>query len=110
MSPEEFMEPCTVMVRLRDGGSHTLIADYGKALELNLENALVHPFTASDGSVILYILEDGEGNEFRTEKDNVGISAPHYITKQKNRFGQREMFDLRQSQLLPVKDRRHLVD
>ncbi len=104
------MEPVTVTVRLRDGGEETITVDRIKERNLNLKGSLVHPFEGPRGSV-LYILEDGNGEVFKSEKDNIGISLPHYITGKKNTFGYRsdDIFDVRQSNFVPTKNRSKLI-
>jgi hypothetical protein len=111
MTKDEAIQTVTVTVHLRDGGEAELKAERIKARNLHLDGSTVHPFRRpEDGSPILFILRDGNGTEFTSERNNVGISIPHLVMGAKNRFGYRtdDIFDARMSNFIPTKDRNKL--
>ncbi len=83
-SAAEMMEEIEVNGRLRDGGVCTIRANKMHADRLCLEGGLYHPFERSDGTVIMYILEDGCGNVFTSPSNRKGVSLPAQIWKRKN--------------------------
>lgn len=77
------MEVIEITGRLRDGGECKIKANRFHAEKNKLEGGLYHPFyRKKDDTVILFILEDGEGNQLGP-KDK-GMSLPHHISGRKN--------------------------
>ena len=97
---ERLMEVIEVSVRLRDSGTCTIIANRQEVDRHNLEGGLYHSFAREDGSKILYILEDGNGNKLGSK--NKGMSMPHLITGTKSTYGYKNNnpFDNRQMNML----------
>ena len=80
----ELMREVEVTGKLRDGGECTVKANKMHADRLCLEGGLYHPFERSDGTVILYILEDGCGNVYTSPSNKKGVSLPALIWRRKN--------------------------
>lgn len=82
-SRQNLMEVVEISGRLRDGGDCKVKVNKLNANKYKLEGGLYHPFYRKrDDTVILFILEDGEGTELGP-KDK-GMSLPHLITGRKN--------------------------
>lgn len=110
-TPDELMESVEIAAKDETGKDITLLVDIITELNFSLEGGIYRRFDRPDGSSILMMHEDGLGNTYTNEQGNPGISVIGHILKRKHMFGVKndDIYDIRQQNIISMKDRRHLA-